>query len=75
VRLIIATDGQVRFALRKGLNIQEIQRRETAGISLKTPPVLLKSALDAARQYRFPLTYRNGNAVEVETTITVAVCK
>jgi TonB family protein len=35
------------------------------------PPVLVKSALDAARQFRYQPTLVNGMPVEVETTISI----
>ncbi len=35
------------------------------------PPLLMKSAMDAVRQWRYKPTVINGNPVEVDTTITV----
>ena len=69
VTLIIAPDGRVRFAYRGYV--------ASGGLALapysKDSPVL-KSALKIALQYQFPVTYVNGKAVEVETTVVVAVC-
>jgi protein TonB len=35
------------------------------------PPLLMKSALDAIRQWRYKPTMLNGEPVEVDTTISV----
>ena len=37
-------------------------------------PGAIQPALDAARQWRFPSTYRDDRAVEVETQTTIPVC-
>ena len=35
------------------------------------PPLLVQAAVDAVRQWRYRPTYLNGEAVAVETSITV----
>jgi protein TonB len=35
------------------------------------PPLLMKSAMDAVRQWRYQPTQLNGDPVEVDTTISV----
>ncbi len=58
VRLILATDGHVRFATLQG-----------------GAPGAIRPALNAARQWRFPPTYRGSQPVEVETSVAIPVCR
>jgi protein TonB len=45
--------------------------RITALEVLSGPPLLVKAALDAVRQWRYRPTYLGGEPVEVDTSITV----
>ena len=51
--------------------IISVEGRITALEVVSGPPLLVQSALDAVRQWRYRPTYLDGEPVEVETSITV----
>jgi len=66
IAIITQTEGEVRLhaIIAKDGSIQSLS--VTSGV-----PILARAAIDAVRQWRYKPYYLNGEAVEVETLITV----